>query len=515
VPRAKMEGASGGGGSPYPPVRGTADPRVQRPAPPKSVPGLIRHHADWLILACVVMVAVFVRLSFARLVDPFVSKDSQSYFLPAWDLTHGDGFVLGLRRTPGYPLFLALIQILFGPALQSVIMAQHLLGVLTAALTFALARLVFGRLAGLVAGLLVALSAPLIVYEHYVLTEALFTFAITIAMLFFVQAMRSQRRRIALVSGMSLGAASMVRPVGQALAPLVLAGMALSRWPRGREAIIAAMMCALGLAVALTPWAIRNRLVNDLSGTTTFGRTLIARTAYYDRGFSFYEPGWGDEGDAQIVSARKIVQEGFNRRQSDGTIAGRLRQDLNLGPAEVNAVMRQVALEAILRRPEYFLTGSLKFAWEVFVGQDERVGNHADEIKDVTWDARTSHLLPGKPTSSQDAAQRDAQRLLNLYQPARYAAWHMMFCVIGIAAAVMRKPWRMGLAIAYAALIHIVLSAALDGPQERYRYTVDPLISVLAAGGMAACIGSVVAVVRGLTRFRPAPARQPDVAPTR
>jgi 4-amino-4-deoxy-L-arabinose transferase-like glycosyltransferase len=479
------------------------------------VSGVSIRYADWLLLAGVILIALYQRITFTSLVPPFISKDSQSYFLPAWDLVHGGGLVLGLRRTPGYPLFLAFIQSLFGSELSTVVLVQHLIGVGTAALAFVLGRLIYGRLAGAVAGLLVALSAPLIVYEHYVLTEALFMFAITAAMLLLVLAMRSKRTYQAFIAGVSLGLASMVRPVGQVLAPVLLLGIAASRWPRWREAIVATVVCSLGLVIALTPWAVRNQLVNDLGGTTTFGRTLIARTAYYDRGFVFYEPGWGDVGDAQSVAARKVVQEGANRRQSDGTIAGRLRQDLNLGPVEVNAVMRDVATEAIVRRPGHFLVGSLKFAWTIFQGQDERVGNHADEVKDVTWEARTAHLLPGKPSPSQDLAQRDAQRLLNLFQPARYTFWLTTLFILGMVGSALRSSWRSGLVVASAAVAHIVLSAALDGPQERYRYTVDPLINVMAAGGIATCAAFAMALRRSVSSIRPTPTRQPDVAPTR
>jgi 4-amino-4-deoxy-L-arabinose transferase-like glycosyltransferase len=472
-------------------------------------------YVDLLILAGILAVALYQRLTFTNLIPPFISKDSQSYFLPAWDLAHGGELVLGLRRTPGYPLFLAFIQTLFGPDLQVLVLIQHLLGVGTVALTFVLGRLVFGRLGGVVAALLVAFSAPLIVYEHYVLTESLFTLAITATMVVFVLAMRSNRRRVAFAAGLSLGVAAMIRPVGQVLAPILLAGIALSRWPRWREAIVAAVICGLGLVAALTPWAIRNRLVNDLGGTTTFGRTLIARTAYYDRGFVFYEPGWGDQGDARTVAARKIVQDGSNRRQSDGTIAGRLRQDLNLGAVEVNEVMRKLATEAILRRPDHFVSGSIVFAWEIFSGQDERVGNHVDEVKDVTWEARTAHLLPGKPSPSQDLAERDAQRLLNVYQPARFASLLAVLFALGVIGAAMRPKWHVGLAVAAAALAHILLSAALDGPQERYRYTVDPLINVVVAGGMASCVAALSTLARFIVRIRPSPAPRPDVATTR
>ena len=58
-------------------------------------------------LVLVVLVAAAFKLAFALRIPAFVAKDSQAYFLPAFDLVHGGQFELGLRRTPGYPLFLA------------------------------------------------------------------------------------------------------------------------------------------------------------------------------------------------------------------------------------------------------------------------------------------------------------------------------------------------------------------------------------------------------------------------
>jgi hypothetical protein len=252
---------------------------------------------------------------------------------------------------------------------------------------------------------------------------------------------------------------------------------------------MATLVCGLGLATALVPWAVRNRLVNDLGSTTTFGRTLIARTAYYDRGFTFYAPGWGDLGDERTVAARRIVQEGANRRQSDGTIAGRLRQELDLGPIEANNLMRIVAMEAIERRPD--------FAWMIFDGQEERARNHLDEVKDVTWDPRTAPLLPGKPAPGQD---RDAQQILNIYQPARYSELLCIVALLGLLGGIIRGQWRHSLVITAAATLHIVFSAALDGPQERYRYTVDPLISVVIGGGAVTAAWLMTSLVRLMRR---------------
>src|SRR3954464_7613267 len=110
---------------------------------------LLRRHPDAVCLGIVLLAAATFKLGFALRIAPFIAKDSQAYFLPAWDLVHSGQFELGLRRTPGYPLFLAGALALVGDDLRGIVLVQHLLGIVTAALTFLLGRLTFGSAPGL------------------------------------------------------------------------------------------------------------------------------------------------------------------------------------------------------------------------------------------------------------------------------------------------------------------------------------------------------------------------------
>src|SRR5918911_921859 len=96
--------------------------RALRPASPRMpVPGL------WTVL----LVAAVVRLAFTLRPPPFLTPDSQGYYLPGWELANGLGFGPELRRTPLYPLFVGLVVFLFGEDLRGLVLAQHALGVLT------------------------------------------------------------------------------------------------------------------------------------------------------------------------------------------------------------------------------------------------------------------------------------------------------------------------------------------------------------------------------------------------
>ena len=92
------------------------------------------------------------------------------------------------------------------------------------------------------------------------------------------------------------------------------------------------------MAVIQGPWVLRNALEKGNPSASTFGRTLINRTAYYDRGFVFDVPGRPDP-DPRTQRAREIVQDSARQHQPDGVIAARIRQELDF-PVARAAVQR-------------------------------------------------------------------------------------------------------------------------------------------------------------------------------
>ena len=81
-------------------------------------------------------------------------------YQPGYGLVFGQGFELAQRRTPVYPAFIAAVMALTGQDLSAIAFVQHLLGVATAGMVFAIGCLAAGPVVGAVAGLLFALSSP-------------------------------------------------------------------------------------------------------------------------------------------------------------------------------------------------------------------------------------------------------------------------------------------------------------------------------------------------------------------
>ena len=444
-------------------------------------------------LGLVLIVAALVRLAFALRPPPFLTPDSQGYFLPGWELAHGLGFGPELRRTPLYSLFIALVVFVLGEDLRGLVLAQHGLGVATAGLSYGLGRVAFGRPAGLLAGLAVALSGPLLIYEHYVLTESLFACLLTLAMLTVLRALRVPSRGRLVAAGLALAAAALTRPVADVLIPILPVAL-LGRHRHWRPALRGSAWFALGIAALLLPWMARNALAHGtFSAEGALGQALIGRTARHDDYERFYRcPPAGDPSSPKTGALRIICEEASrseDEKPSGGLITQRVRDELGLTQAETSNLLRQVALEAIQGQPGYYLSGSLEKAGEILIGKRETViapwRERTTRNWDNKWDPRLTPLVEDPPPAEGPEYAR-ADAIVSFFQPWRHRRELAVLLALGLAAAIIRPGWRSALILPSAAFLIVLASAALDGNVWRYRYPVDPLLAATIGGGVQA-----------------------------
>jgi hypothetical protein len=471
-----------------------------RPSRPRAA-FLNRPHWSFLDagLVFVLLVASIWRLAFALRPPPFLTPDSQGYFLPGWELAHGLGFNPELRRTPAYPLFISLVVFLLGEDLRALTLAQHSLGVITAGLSYGLGRLAFGRLAGLVAGLTVGLSGPLLIYEHFVLTEALFTCLLALSALLALLALRQPSPCRLFSVGLALAAAVLTRPVAEVLLPALPLALLL-RERAWRPVLGGSAFFVLGLASLLLPWMVRNALTHgSFSPEGALGQALIGRTVRHDDYTKFYSCP-GDRIAGQTYDVLQIIcQEAMGGEPSGGTISSRVSTELGLSQAETSRRLRQVAFEAIVGHADYYVMSSLRMARDILIGKRETViapwRERTTRNWDNKWDARLTPLVKTPPRPEGPEYER-ADALVNAFQPFRWRHQLALLLAIGVLAAAARPSWRPAVILPLTAAAVVLASAALDGDVWRYRYPVDPLLAVTIGGGVQAIWAAALWVTR-------------------
>lgn len=217
------------------------------------------HQRQWQWLAALLLLGIAVRLVCFTGYEMQLFPDSSTYRQAAADLLSGD-FSVGLgRRTPGYPLVMAIV----GSKTSTIFGLQALVGLGISAMLFAIARLLGGspRIA-FVVGASYSLNLQQLFQEATLLTETMSTFSVVAACLALMVAVRRVRGGQSavtwlLLTGALAGYSVMVRPqyvVFAAIVPLALLySSGKWRWPGSRGLGIAAT-ATLPIVLIVLAW---------------------------------------------------------------------------------------------------------------------------------------------------------------------------------------------------------------------------------------------------------------------
>lgn len=464
-------------------------------------------HPDLVLLIGLLALAGVVRAMFLFRAPVFLRHDSVTYFQAGYDLARGQGFDLPLRRTPLYPLFIAGVVATLGEDLRGLAFVQHLLGLATVAATYLLGKALFGRVAGALAGLITALSAPLLIYEHYILSEPLFTPLLVLGLLLIVYALRGGRAWLYVVGGAILATAALSRPIAQALLPVVPFAILVQHGPR--PSLRPTLFVLLGFALVLLPWTVRSALATGRVGSAgALGQTLIDRVTRHDQSLVLPDPdSTSRHEDPTTVAVRRLILAQGARDARPSAINHRIRTQFGLSEAEANAAMLDVGLEVIRSQPERYVRGSLTKFRRILVGEDEGLRLHSASRKDgelrETWLAEPSiaHLW-NPPSATEERESPTAEALTQIFQPYRWLGPLAFLISVGLVLGLVRGPRGPTVLLLLAVVALVLPGAALVGQVSRYRYPADPLLAVFAGGGLVA-LGLLARAAAGrLTRAR-------------
>jgi len=174
-------------------------------------------------------------------------------------------------RTPGYPVFLALIQWLHG-GIWTALTAQVLLDVGLVMITFHLAAMLAGREAGALAALIQAVTPVAIASCCRMLSDSLYALLLTGSVVLVVGHLRGGGWKHIILSGVTMAAGCYVRPVGVAMAAMAGLVILLS----SRKFLHTMVFIAI-VAMCLAPWVVRNAVIADYRGFSSFAGDSLYR----------------------------------------------------------------------------------------------------------------------------------------------------------------------------------------------------------------------------------------------
>jgi 4-amino-4-deoxy-L-arabinose transferase-like glycosyltransferase len=242
----------------------------------------------WYALLAIALLAFALRLGVAAKFqglsappDFEANPDQVDYEALGWRVASGAGFVRAdgsptAFRPPGTPLLIAAVYSVTGREPAAVRIVFCLLSAATCLVAGLLAARAFGRLAGLIAALLLAGLPNHVYYAQHMLSETPYAFAISLACLWAARS-RPERpdRLLDLGAGLMFGLAFLTRPQSALCLPF-LALLALSAGRNSRRAALArfARMAAV-FALVVLPWSVRNQLeLGTLAPSTLSGHVF-------------------------------------------------------------------------------------------------------------------------------------------------------------------------------------------------------------------------------------------------
>lgn len=229
-------------------------------------------------LCCIVVAAFAIRAGFAASCDKGFSlelSDQHVYRALALKLKQGEQYQSDhgyAYRPPLYPLFLWAVYSVAPSSWLSGKMAQALLDAATVALIFIIGRRLFSLRIGLLASAIVAIFPTLIVFSAQLLTETLFMFLQTIAVILLISAYDCGRPLTASLLGAVSGLAALCRPFFLLFPFFAFLWLFFfSHNAKSRVATSSAIMFA-AMLITLSPWTIRNYLLfGQIVPLTTHG----------------------------------------------------------------------------------------------------------------------------------------------------------------------------------------------------------------------------------------------------
>lgn len=227
-------------------------------------------------LVLVLVLAFIVRMVFYFSLQPWdsdvvnnsiVVSDAKLYHQLAISFLSDHSFEgFGTLRTPGYPLFIALIFGVSSNSVWLVLLIQILLSLFSVYFVYRIARVVYSKGIAILSALIFAIDIHQVLYTISLLSETVFVFLFLASLLFLIKGIAENHILQILLSAFVLGIATLVRPA-VTLFPFVVC-LFIFWVPISRQRV-KILYSALYIAVfiaAISPWLIHNyqkhRVVN-------------------------------------------------------------------------------------------------------------------------------------------------------------------------------------------------------------------------------------------------------------
>ena len=432
----------------------------------------------WISLVWIAGIGTLIRIPVLLGVDALLWPDSLLYYHTAQTfLETGSLVVHPLYHTPLFPLFLSLflpLQSGVAAAGQWFLFSQQILGISISCFSFLLLLPVFGKRLAFWSALLLTLHPLLLYYEASVLTEVLFMFFFTLALVMTMAALREPGAVRYALLGILLALATLVRPVAQ---PFVLVPTLALMWAgrqQGWKVVVQPVLVLVFYLLSLWPWMEYNYRAHGFFGVSKGAGLNLFYRAIQVTGLA---PAPGDRlQDKRIKTFQQLERQLGDKAYF--SFYDRLAHKL-ASKAEADEVMAHIAWHAIQQSPVRFFMFAAFDALRLLVAPRKSI-QFCTSATGAPWlciehtrgltrpgflNGRSPHLL--------------ARRLVHYYLDVgcllfSIAGWAMVLALLLL---LVRRALTLELCVFLVSVGYFcVVTALFNIPEDRYRLPVDMLV---------------------------------------
>lgn len=426
-----------------------------------------------LIFALIGLTALTARLSLLYLAGPQTMTDTSQYIDVSRTLAETGTFSVKDPATGKLapfamrvPLFHACLAVLIKlpgrDIVPKFVFANILLSSAIAVLTGALFCSLAGLLPGALAGFFMALDPNSVYNALVLLPDTFFSFAVLLAAMLGLKALRAGTFRWFLGWGAAIGLTALVKPVFKYFwaAPvfLVLAESALRK-----QAVKNISAVLLGFALIVSPWLARNYAQLGFAGfELIFGINTIWST------IDLVKPSTAEQARRDPVLA--AVRDMAAASGTPSSVMENIKTRLKISDVESNEYLSRIGLEVALGNPAEFGARYAKNAFNFITSPSS--------VLELYYLASPGGENDRRPLKEALALKLWAPVLVNT---AARAAWLAVFFLGAAGLIVLAGRDRPGALLLFALVAYLTLISSFTAGYDRYRLPIDPFLAGLAA----------------------------------
>ena len=161
-------------------------------------------------------------------------------------------------RTPGYPVFIAIVYTVFGKQPWVVLLFQIFINSVSVLLLFRIGKVLFPEQMALWGSILFALDPHQILYTVHLLAETLFITMLLASVYTLVLGLQSNKGKHFILSGFLLGISTLIKPISQYLPFVLIVFILLYKNQPMLAKIRVSLVYLIVFFLTLSPWMIRN-----------------------------------------------------------------------------------------------------------------------------------------------------------------------------------------------------------------------------------------------------------------